>query len=194
MLLQTLQLSPRKLQRFNEKDMFNFLKRKVIETEIQIAPLEAEEGKEIICAPIVGEAVVSAEINDPTFAQEMLGKGIAIKPSVGKVFAPVDGKIEMVIESMHAIIMTSKEGAEILIHIGLDTVELKGKYFKGYVKEGDLVKRGDLLLEFDIAAITTAGYDMISPVIVCNSDDYAEIECLTGNQVQIGETIIKLKL
>lgn len=174
--------------------MFSFLKKKTAaEPEIQIAPLEVEAGKEIICAPIIGEAVTSAEISDPTFQQEMLGKGIAIKPSVGKVFAPVDGKIEMMIESMHAVSMTSSEGAEILIHVGLDTVALKGKHFKGHVKEGAMVKRGDLLLEFDIEAITAAGYDMISPVIICNSDDYADIERVTGKQVQIGETIIKLK-
>ncbi|MGN0334264.1 MAG: PTS glucose transporter subunit IIA [Lachnospiraceae bacterium] len=174
--------------------MFNFLKKKQVEEpEIKIAPFTEEPGKEIIGAPISGEAVASVEISDPTFRQEMLGKGIAIKPTVGKVFAPVDGKIEMLIDSLHAVSMTAVHGAEILIHVGLDTVELKGKYFQGYVKEGDMVKRGDLIMEFDIAAITAAGYDMISPVIICNSDDYADIERVTGKQVQVGEAIMKLK-
>lgn len=173
--------------------MFSFLKKKAAaEPEIQIAPLEVEAGKEIICAPIEGEAVVSAEISDPTFQQEMLGKGIAIKPAVGKVYAPADGKIEMMIESLHAVSMTTAGGVELLIHVGLDTVALKGKHFKGHVKEGDTVKRGDLLIEFDIEAIKAAGYDTISPVIICNSDDYADIERVTGKQVQVGETIIKL--
>lgn len=174
--------------------MFNFLKKKQSEEpEIQIAPLAEEPGKEIICAPILGEAVASAEISDPTFQQEMLGKGIAIKPTVGKVFAPVDGKIEMLIDSLHAVSMTSDQGAEILIHVGIDTVKLQGKHFKGFVKEGDQVKRGDLMMEFDIKAITEAGYDVISPVIICNSCDYAEIERVTGKQVQVGEMIMKLK-
>lgn len=174
--------------------MFNFIKKKQAQSqEIPIAPLVEEAGKEIICAPILGEAVASAEISDPTFQQEMLGKGIAIKPEVGKVFAPADGKIEMMIESLHAVSMTTTNGAEILIHIGLDTVALKGKYFKGHVKEGDTVKRGDLLIEFDIEAIKVAGYDTISPLIICNSDDYTEIERVTGKKVQVGEGVIKLK-
>ena len=173
--------------------MFSFFKKKTAEAKIQMAPLEVEEGKEIICAPIEGEAVLCAEISDLTFKQEMLGKSIAIKPVVGKVYAPVDGKIEMLIDSLHAVSMTSLKGAEILIHVGIDTVELKGKHFNGHVKEGDMVKRGDLIMEFDLDAIKEAGYDMISPVIICNSDDYVDVERVTGKQVQVGETIMKLK-
>ena len=79
-----------------------------------------------------------------------------------------------------------------MVHVGIDTVALKGKYFKAHVKEGSMVKRGDLLLEFDMEAITAAGYEMISPVIICNTDDYADIERVIGKTVQVGETIIKL--
>lgn len=172
--------------------MFGLFKKKAAEPQVTIAPLEVDGDKEIIGAPIIGEAVTSDQISDPTFQQEMLGKGIAIRPSVGKVFAPVDGKIEMMIDSLHAVSMTSAQGAEILIHVGIDTVELKGQHFKGYVKEGAMVKRGDLLIEFDVDAIKAAGYDTIVPVIICNSDDYAEVERVTGKQVQAGETIIKL--
>lgn len=172
--------------------MFNFFKKKATKPQFTIAPLEVDGDKEIIGAPLIGEAVTSDQISDPTFQQEMLGKGIAIKPSVGKVFAPVDGKIEMMIDSLHAVSITSNNGAAILIHVGIDTVALKGKYFKGHVKEGDMVKRGDLLIEFDIDAIQAAGYDTIVPVIIYNSDDYTEVERLTGKQVQAGETIIKL--
>ena len=173
--------------------MFNFLKKKqTLEPEIQIVPLTEEPGKEIICAPIQGEAVPSSEISDPTFQQEMLGKGIAIKPAVGKVFAPADGKIEMMIDSLHAVSMTTAGGVEVLIHVGLDTVALKGRHFKGCVKEGDTVKRGDLLIEFDMEAIKAEGYDTISPVIICNTDDYSGIERVTGKQVQVGEAVIKL--
>lgn len=173
--------------------MFSFLKKKVVaESAIELAPLEVEEGKEIICAPIEGEAVTCAQINDLTFQKEMLGKSIAIKPLVGKVYAPADGKIEMLIDSLHAVSMTTSQGTEILIHIGIDTVELKGKYFKSHVKEGDMVNRGDLLIEFNINGVKEAGYDTIVPVIICNSDDYQEVQCATGKSVQVGETIIKL--
>ena len=89
--------------------------------------------------------------------------------------------------------MTTERGAQILIHVGIDTVALKGKHFKSYVKEGSLVKRGDLLLEFDIEVITAAGYELISPVIICNTDEYEEIERVIGKQVQVGDTIMKLK-
>ena len=173
--------------------MFGFLKKKENELEkIELPPLEVDGEKEIICAPMSGEAVASSEISDLTFQKEMLGKSIAIKPSEGKVYAPADGKIEMLIETLHAVSMTTAGGAEIMIHVGIDTVALKGKYFKAYVKEGSVVQRGDLLLEFDMKAITAAGYEMISPVIVCNTDDYADIERVIGKNVRMGETIMKL--
>ncbi len=173
--------------------MFSFLKKKDnVEEKIDLPPLEVDGDKEIICAPIEGEAVPCSEISDLTFQQEMLGKCVAIKPAVGKVYAPADGKIEMMIETLHALSMTTTGGVEILIHVGIDTVALKGKHFKAYVKEGTVVKRGNLLMEFDIAAITAAGYDMISPVIICNSDDYTEVEKIIGQPMKVGETLMKL--
>jgi len=173
--------------------MFGFFKKKENEVEkIELPPLEVDGEKEIICAPMNGEAVASSEISDLTFQKEMLGKSIAIKPSEGAVYAPADGKIDMIIETLHAVSMTTAGGAEIMIHVGIDTVALKGKYFKAHVKEGSMVERGDLLLEFDIGAITAAGYEMISPMIICNTDDYSEIERVIGKRVQVGQTIMKL--
>lgn len=173
--------------------MFSFLKKKGTEvSEIELPQIEVDGEKEIICAPIEGTVVSCEEINDLTFKQEMLGKSVAIRPTVGKVYAPADGKVEMMIETLHALSMTTAKGAEILIHVGIDTVALKGKHFKAYAKEGSIVKRGDLLMEFDIDAITAVGYEVISPVIICNSDDYTEVEKIVGKEVQIGETILKL--
>lgn len=173
--------------------MFSFLKKKGAEVpEIELPELEVDGEKEIICAPIEGEIVSCEEIGDLTFRKEMLGKSVAIRPTVGKVYAPTDGKVEMMIETLHALSMTTEKGAEILIHVGIDTAALKGKYFKACAKEGNIVKRGDLLMEFDIEAITDAGYELISPVIICNSDDYTEVEKNMGKQIQIGETIFKL--
>ena len=173
--------------------MLGFLKKKgTIESRIELPPVEIDGEKEIICAPIEGDAVTCAQISDMTFRQELLGKSVAIQPSVGKVYAPADGKVEMMIETLHALSMTTEKGAEILIHVGIDTVALKGKHFKAYVKEGSIVKRGDLLMEFDIEAITAEGYEVISPVIICNSDDYADGESVTGKKGAVGETRMKL--
>ena len=174
--------------------MFSFLKKKEDEIEkIEIPPVEKDGDKEIICSPMNGEIVPCSEIQDLTFQKEMLGTTVAIRPTVGKVYAPADGKVEMLIESLHAVSLTTTGGTEILIHVGIDTVALKGKYFKGYVKEGKEVKRGDLLLEFDVDAITKAGYEMISPVIICNTEDYSEIERTGVSAIKVGETLMKLK-
>lgn len=154
---------------------------------------KSEPEKEVIYAPISGEAVESKEINDPTFAEEMLGKGMAIRPLEGKVYAPADGTVTMIFETKHAISITTKEGAELLIHIGLDTVSLKGKYFTAHVAENASVKKGDLLLAFDKEAIEAAGYDTISPVIVCNTDAYQSIRRIAAETVKAGDPILELK-
>lgn len=159
--------------------MFDFLKKK--------------SNSEILGAPIEGEAVPSAEVSDPTFGEEMLGKGMAIKPSVGKVYAPVNGTVTMVFDTKHALSITSDQGAEILIHIGLDTVSLKGEHFTSHVNGDDKVKKGDLLLEFDMDAIKAAGFDLISPVIICNSDDYKDIKRFTGKTVKPGDDVMELE-
>lgn len=152
----------------------------------------ANNAKITIGAPIEGEVVPISEVSDPTFGQEILGKGIAIKPSVGKVFAPVDGTIAIMFDTKHAVSLLSDEGTEILIHIGLDTVALKGEHFTTHVKAEDKVKKGDLLLEFDMEKIQEAGYPVISPVVICNTPDYKDIETFTGKQVKPMEDIMKL--
>ena len=125
------------------------------------------------------------EVNDPTFSGEILGKGVAIIPSEGKLYAPFDGEVSMVFETKHAIGLI-KEDVEMLIHVGLETVSLEGKYFTAKVQAGDKIKKGDLLIEFDLDAIAKAGYDTITPVIVSNADDFANI---TPNKTQ-GEAIV----
>lgn len=166
--------------------MFDFLKKKKEE------PKTPETGNEIIAAPVKGTAVVSAEVNDPTFSEEMIGAGMAIKPAEGKVYAPVSGTITMTIDSNHAIGIQSDRGTELLIHIGLDTVSLKGKHFKRLVNENDKVKKGDLLIEFDKEAVMAAGFDVITPVIICNTDDYKEVIRYTGKDVEVGDAVMEL--
>ena len=173
--------------------MFGLLKKKETESlKIELPPLEEDGEKEIICSPLEGTVVPCSQIKDLTFQDELLGPSVAVKPSAGKVYAPADGKINMMIETLHAISMTTDHGAEILIHVGIDTVALKGKHFKGYVKEGNVVKRGDLLLEFNLEAIEAAGYDMTSPIILCNAEEYTMVEKTQKEKIVIGETILKL--
>lgn len=147
---------------------------------------------EVIGAPIEGEAVEISKVSDPTFGQEILGKGMAIIPSVGRVVAPVDGTVEMVFDTKHALSMKTAEGAEILIHVGLDTVTLKGEHFTAHAEAGKKVKAGDLLLEFDIEAIKAAGLEVISPVVICNTPDYKEIKVNTGKSVKVLDEVMTL--
>ena len=149
-----------------------------------------KEKKHVIGSPAKGKAVSLKEVNDPTFAEEMLGKGAAVIPEEGKIYAPADGEIGMVFDTLHAVSMTTDFGAEILIHIGLDTVKMKGDGFTGHVKAGDHVKKGDLLLEVDLEKVKTAGYDTITPVLVCNTPDYASVEGIQADAVNAGDDLI----
>ena len=151
---------------------------------------EAEEME--IGAPLEGEVVPISQVNDPTFSDEILGKGIAIRPTGNKVYAPCDGTIGMMFDTGHAVSMTSADGAEILIHVGLETVGLKGKHYTIHAANGDEVKKGLLLIEFDREAIAAEGYDTITPVVICNSADYSEVKTFTGKTVNAGEKIIAL--
>ena len=168
-----------------EEIMFGFLKKKKEEPVV-------ETGNELIGAPVKGTAVVSAEVSDPTFGEEMLGAAMAIKPAEGKVYSPVNGVVTMTIDSNHAIGLESDRGTELLIHIGLDTVSLGGKHFNRVVKENQKVKKGDLLIEFDKEAVLAAGFDIITPVIICNTDDYTEVIRYTGKDVEVGDTVMEL--
>lgn len=144
----------------------------------------------IIKNPIKGEIIKLENVKDEVFAKEIMGKGAAIIPNEGVVYSPVNGKISMVFNTKHAIGITSQDGAEILIHLGLDTVKLKGKYFNELVKEGDKVSIGDKLLEFDIEAIKKDGYDITTPVIVSNTNSYSQIKVVNEGKSAIGETLI----
>ena len=157
-----------------------------------LGKLFGKKAGEVLGAPVQGKAVAISEVSDPTFGQEILGKGFAIVPSVGRVVAPIDGTVEMVFDTKHAISMSSDSGIQILIHVGLDTVSLKGEPFKAYVEAGQTVKKGDLMLEFDIEAIKAAGLETITPIIICNSDDYKEVNRFTGKMVKPGDDIMEL--
>jgi PTS system beta-glucosides-specific IIC component len=129
-----------------------------------------------IMSPLSGTAVALSQVNDPAFSEEMLGKGFAVIPEDGHVVSPVNGTVNQMFDTSHAVSLISCEGAEVLIHVGLDTVKLKGEHFTALAKTGNKVRVGDALIDFDIKAIKAMGYDIITPVVVCNSDDYKQFE------------------
>lgn len=148
---------------------------------------------EEISSPLCGQVMNISEIKDPVFASGALGQGVAIQPTKGEVYAPVSGEITMLAPTSHAIGITSNNGAEILIHLGMDTVELKGKYFDPQIKQGQHVNKGDLLMKFNMKKIKDVGYEMTTPVVVTNTAQYHEVKTLNEKtDVQVGEDIIVL--
>lgn len=147
----------------------------------------------MIGSPMKGRAVPISQVSDPTFGQEILGKGAAIQPSEGKVYAPADGEITLLFDTLHAVSLTTEQGAEILVHIGLDTVKLQGEHYQAHVATGDKVKKGDLLITVDLEAVKAAGYEIITPVVICNTADFALVEAITGNEVNPGDDLIRIK-
>ncbi|WP_411682123.1 beta-glucoside-specific PTS transporter subunit IIABC [Clostridium thailandense] len=150
----------------------------------------------IVYSPIEGTIVPLEEVKDPTFAEKMMGNGIAVIPEKGRAVAPVNGTVTAVFGTKHAIGITSSEGAEILIHIGLDTVNLNGKFFEAKVKVGDSINAGDLLVEFNLEEIKKAGYDVITPIIITNTSEYKEIsfEVNKGEDIKEKDKLINLVL
>ena len=123
----------------------------------------------------------------------MLGKGSAIEPSVGRAVSPVDGTVSTIFDTKHAVGLTSDNGTEVLIHIGLDTVKLNGEYFTTHVKAGDKVKTGDLLVEFDIERIKEAGYPTVTPVIITNTDSYKDVEVVAKGVVKEQDKLVSVR-
>ena len=162
-----------------------------LEKDVQQA-VESPVKETIVYAPAEGEAIPSSEVEDPTFASEALGKGMAIRPSSGKIFAPFDGTVDMVFDTKHAVAVSSDSGVEVLIHVGIDTVNMKGEGFTAHVNSGDSVKKGDLLLEFDMDKIRAAGYKTTIPVIVTNSDDYNDVKAMKTGPVKPGDEVLKV--
>ena len=143
-------------------------------------------------SPADGKTIPMSEVKDPTFAQELLGPGIAVCPRKGRIVSPIDGTVTMVFDTKHAIGLVTEDGAEILIHVGIDTVELGGKYFTAHVKQDDKVKRGQLLLEFELDAIREAGYDTVTPVIISNTDSYLDVLAAEPGEINAGDMLIAI--
>ena len=159
---------------------------------------EEEEQKEQtaeikkIESPLAGTVIPLSEVHDEVFAKELMGKGCAVIPEEGKVYAPFDGKVVGLLDSHHAVGMESADGVEVLIHVGMDTVKLNGRCFTIHVEEGEQVKKGQLLLEFDIPGIKEAGYEVTTPIVVTNSDEFNDVEMKAEGQVTVGVELLEL--
>ncbi|WP_392562554.1 beta-glucoside-specific PTS transporter subunit IIABC [Orbus sturtevantii] len=147
-----------------------------------------------ISSPITGKCIALSQVNDPTFASELMGKGVAIIPSVGEVLAPEDGEVVSLFRTKHAIGFMTDSQVEILIHVGIDTVKLDGKYFAAHVEMGDKVKKGTKLVSFDIEKIKQAGFEISTPIIITNSDDYADVKSINSHEaIESGESLLALQ-
>ena len=150
---------------------------------------------EEINAPVSGVFIALEHVDDQAFCSGVLGKGGAINPYEGTIYAPCDGMISVMADTHHAVGITSKAGVDILIHVGLNTVDLKGIYFTALVEEGQKVKRGDPLLQFDADGIKEAGYSIITPIVISNVDEFGELQIHfeEGMEVHTDQSLFTLK-
>lgn len=147
---------------------------------------------EEIVNPIEGEIIAIEKVNDPMFSQKMLGDGFAVIPASNDVYSPVDGKVVTLFPTAHAIGIESTKGVEVLIHIGINTVELKGDHFKKFVEQGDMVKKGDKLISFDNKKIQSLGYDASIMVVITNTQNFKEIEKVGTRVSKNGELALNI--
>ncbi len=146
----------------------------------------------VMCSHLNGTVVRIEDVEDDVFSQKILGDGIAVEPSEGKLYAPCDGKVDSVFDTKHAINILSTDGAEVLLHIGIDTVKLGGKHFEAHVTDGQEIKKGDLLISFDIEAIKAEGCKVTTPLIIGNTDEYSAITPAAQGKISAGDEIIKI--
>lgn len=161
------------------------------DTEKFITAEPDQNGAEVLTSPLSGKVVPIESVNDPVFSGKVLGDGLAIEPFDGKVYSPVNGTVETVMDTMHAVGIKSDGGAEILIHIGRDTVSLKGKFFESHAKEGDRIKKGQLIIEFDLGGVRKAGFDLITPVVITNHDGF-RMEKHKAGEINAGDILLML--
>lgn len=153
---------------------------------------EVNDKKIELGSPIAGTVMPISEVKDEAFASGLMGKGVAIEPAEGKVISPADGVLTSLYPTGHAMGITTNDGTEILIHIGMDTVNLQGKYFDIKAKQGDVVRQGQILVEFDMDGIKNSGYSITTPVIITNSNDYSKFSITEKSTISLAETLITL--
>ncbi len=159
--------------------------------EVETTVNETKKGN-IVNSPLTGKVIELSTIDDAAFASGVLGKGVAIEPTVGVAVSPVDGTVETLFKTNHAIGIVTESGVELLIHIGMDTVKLDGKYFTAKIAQGDKVTAGQVLVEFDIEGIKSEGYSLVTPVVVTNSDNFEDIVFETGKDIEMKAELMQI--
>ena len=174
--------------------LFDMFKSKAAKAEAPVTPanVTAEAGADVLCAPVTGKAIAMSEVPDPVFSGEVLGKGCAVWPEDDVVYAPVSG--EVTVTMGHAVGLMSDSGIEVLVHVGVDTVNLQGKGFTGYVKQGDKVVAGQPMLKIDRKVIADAGYKDCVVLAVSNTAEFASVDLAvaTDSQVSAGAAVVKV--
>ncbi len=155
--------------------------------------LERKRHSFMLYSHMNGEIVPLRDVTDEVFSSGMLGEGIAVEPKDNKLFAPCSGVVGHIFDTQHAINVVSDFGCEILLHVGLDTVKLKGKGFNVKVKEGDRINKGDLLCEFDPEVLKGAGLKTTTPMVITNSNDYSKIEARPKCEINAGDSVLKIE-
>ncbi|EKB55791.1 PTS glucose transporter subunit IIA [Falseniella ignava] len=146
-----------------------------------------------VYSPLKGKLIMLSDVDDEVFATKALGDGVAIIPEIGEVYAPFSGKVESIFTTGHAISIKSETGADLLIHIGVNTVELDGQGFECFVTEGDLIEKGQFLIRFDIEYIKSKGLDTVTSLVVPNHTKFKEIEYEKSQNVEVGQLIMKIE-
>lgn len=159
---------------------------------LQALPAIGEDGGVLVYTPLAGKVTPVTQMKDAVFTQELLGKGIAVEPTIGRLLSPVDGSVSALYTTKHALCITTDSGLELLLHIGENTVNLGGAHFTARVKKGDAVKAGQLLMEFDIPAIHRAGYSVTTPVIVIDPDSYDRILFTDSLHIDSGQVLLRV--
>jgi len=147
---------------------------------------------ETVKSPVTGQVVALADVEDKVFSSGAMGKGIAVEPAIGEITAPADAEVKILFPTKHAIGLVTEDGTELLIHIGMNTVELEGNHFTAYINQGDKVKAGQKLISFDTEAIRAEGYSLLTPVIVTNSNDYSDIQTTQSKEVTAQDDLIEV--
>ncbi|MCL2821248.1 MAG: PTS glucose transporter subunit IIA [Oscillospiraceae bacterium] len=150
--------------------------------------------KIIIPSPLNGDVIDISKLSDPVFSDDILGKGIAILPKSGRIISPADALITMMFDTGHAVSLETETGVELLIHVGIDTVKLKGAHYTICKNTDDKVKAGDVLMTFDAEAIAAEGYETVTPVVVCNPDKFKSVSFVQEGPIKEGEPLITLKI
>jgi len=182
-----------------KSDLVDFMESPEADRLTAAAPAAAEPAPAAAMEPAVlgahmnGTVVALSDVADEAFASGALGLGVAVEPAEGKLFAPANGTIDMVFDTRHAVGMTTAAGTELLMHIGIDTVKLAGRHFEAHVQPGQTVQKGQLLVSFDMDAIRAEGFPLTTPMIVCNSDDYAAVEAVAAGEIQAGTDLLKVR-